>query len=286
MVDKYLQYLKVIKKYSVDTINSYKCDIKEFIAFISVNYQDITNDDVRLYLSALYDRGLTKKTIARKLSSLRGYYNYLLKERIVKYNYFDEIKNPKYEKCLPTFFRIDEIDKILDTIDVTTVLGKRNYLIIEMLYSTGLRISELVNIKLSDINYDDLSIKVLGKRSKQRYVFYGSYCEKALSNYLDVRGMLNKYNSDYLFLNKMGGNITTRGVRKVFDKILVNSCIELKATVHTLRHTFATHLLNNGMDLMSVKELLGHESLNTTSIYTHVTDEHMMEVYYRTHPRN
>ena len=208
------------------------------------------------------------------------------KQEIIKDNYFTMIKNPKKENSLPKFVKEEDIDKMFNLPDTRKWIGSRNLVIIRMLYATGLRVSELVNIKLKDINISDRTIKVLGKGSKERIVVFGNNTKEALDNYLNRgRREVDFHNSEYLFLNKDGNKLSDRYVRKIIDDIIIKASIEMHVHPHMLRHTFATGMLNNGADLVSVKELLGHESLNTTSIYTHVSDEKIKEIYNMAHPR-
>jgi len=281
----FLEYLQVVKKHSINTINSYKIDLCDFYEFnnkkISTNKETITK-----YLNSLYEKNHSKSTISRKLSALRVFYNYLLKKNLVTTNYFDTIKNPKKTKNLPKYVKEIDIDKMFEIPDLTNPLGQRNSLIIHMLYATGLRISELINIKIKDLNISDRTIRVLGKGAKERVVVYGQNTMKSLELYLkDGYQELNVHASDYLFLNKNGDKLSDRYIRMMLDDIILKASISMHVSPHMLRHTFATSMLNNGADLVSVKDLLGHASLNTTSIYTHVTNEMIMKVYESTHPR-
>ena len=285
-IDEFIEYLSVIKKHSPNTIINYHNDLKEFGEFIQNNFLNITKETVFEYLKHLYDTNISKSSIGRKLSALRSFYNYLLKKEIVDTNYFNNLKNPKKENSLPKFVKEDDIDKMFLIPDTRTWIGKRNLLIIRMLYATGLRVSELVNIKLKDLNLDDRTILILGKGSKERIVIFGYHTQEALMDYLNNgRYVVDTKNSEYLFLNKDGNKLSTRYVRKIIDDIIIKASITMHVSPHMLRHTFATSMLNNGADLVSVKDLLGHESLNTTSIYTHVSDEKIKEIYNMAHPR-
>lgn len=284
-INEFLEYLQIIKKHSVNTITSYQKDLLEFYEFnrhnIKINKEDVTN-----YLNWLYERNQSKNTIARKLSSLRVFYNYLVKRKILDTNYFENIKNPRKKQNLPKFVKETDIDKMFQVPDINNPLGQRNALIMRMLYATGLRISELINIKYRDINFAERTIRILGKGSKERIVVYGNNTEKSLNLYLqDGYQKLNIHNSEYLFINKNGNKLSDRYVRKMLDDVILKASISMHVTPHMLRHTFATSMLNNGADLVSVKDLLGHASLNTTSIYTHVTNEMIMKVYNKAHPR-
>jgi integrase/recombinase XerC len=285
-VNDFIEYLKVIKKYSGYTMESYRKDIEDFYYFIDGKILDITYDDVSNYLGYLYDNKLNRNSISRHLSSIRSFYNYLIHEDIVKNNYFKEVSNPKKSKSLPRYIKDNDLEKMFLVFDLDDKLEQRNSLILEMLYATGVRVSELVNIKISDINFYDNTIKILGKGNKERIVIYGSFCRDALERYLnDGRKKLLKGDNDYLFLNKDGKKITERAIRKILNKIIEKASLEIHISPHMLRHTFATDMLNSGADLVSVKELLGHESLDTTSIYTHVSQEQVRKVYEMAHPR-
>ncbi len=284
-INDFLEYLTVIKKHSDNTINSYKIDLIEFYE-INNNLLNVSEDDVFRYLKYLYDRDLNRNSISRKLSSIRTFYNYLVNNDLVKINYFSDISNPKKNKNLPHYLKDDEINKLFSIPDTSTALGQRNLLIIEILYATGVRVSELVNIKLKDIDLYSDSIKITGKGSKERIVFFGSFCRHALDLYLnDGRCELDKKKSEYLLLNKFGNRISDRMIRNILDDLIIKAGVEKHVHPHMIRHTFATEMLNNGADLMTVKELLGHESINTTSIYTHVSNEQIKKVYENCHPR-
>lgn len=283
---KYLDYLKVNKKYSDNTILSYRDDILELYEVLNNNIINISDSDVRDYLTYLYDRNLNRNSISRKLSAIRNFYNYLFNENIVSFNCFNDIKNPKKIKGLPHYLKEDEIDKLFDIPDITTSLGQRNLLIIEMLYATGVRVSELVNIKVKDIDKYNDSIKITGKGDKERIVFFGSFCRNILDMYLnDGRIKLNTKNSEYLFLNKNGYRLSDRMIRNIIDDLIIKAGVDKHVSPHMIRHTFATDMLNSGADLMTVKELLGHENIDTTSIYTHISDEQIRKIYDNCHPR-
>lgn len=288
-VDRYLEYLKVVKKYSDKTILAYYDDLTEYNEFLGNNFTNILNinyEVVKSYLKYLYDTKISKNSISRKLSSIRGLYNYLLKENLVEENYFNKINNPKKDKYLPKFLRDSELDKIFEICKFDTPINQRDSLIIELLYATGVRVSELVNIKINDIDFSERVIKVLGKGSKERIVIYNNHTKKALDIFLnDGYHIFNKKNSGYLILNKDGDNLSERYVRNIINKLVKKAGLDIKISPHTLRHTFATDMLEEGSDLMTVKELLGHESLNTTSIYTHITNDQIKKVYNMAHPR-
>ena len=285
-IDDFLDYLKVVRKHSDNTIISYHGDILEFSEFVHKNILGIDKTVVEGYLTLLYEKNEKKSTIGRKLTSLRVFYDYLLKKGIVSVNYFSEIKNPKKDKSLPKYVKDNDIDKMFLIPDTNKPYGQRNLVIIRLLYATGVRVSELVNIKIKDIDVNDRTIRILGKGSKERVVVFGINTQSDLKKYLsDGRRQLNIKGNDYLFLNKDGNRLSSRYVRKIIDDIVVKASIKMHISPHMLRHTFATEMLNNGADLVSVKDLLGHESLNTTSIYTHLSDDKIREIYDKTHPR-
>ena len=286
-LEEYLKYLKYQKNYSQETIDSYEEDLVEFFDFLGredIDVLKVEYENVRFYLMGIDEKKNKATTISRKLSSLRGFYKYLVNKEYINNNPFTLIKTPRKEKKLPRFFYYNELEEMFDSIDISNALGQRNRLILEVLYASGVRVSELVNIKVKDIN--DEEIKVLGKGNKERITRIGDYAREVLDLYLsDGYKELNKKNSEYLFLNKDGGQLTTRGVRYILDQVIKNTNVNKKISPHMLRHSFATHLLNEGCDILSVQELLGHESLTATAIYTHVTTDRLKDVYFRTHPR-
>ena len=285
-IDDFLDYLKVVRKHSDNTIISYHGDILEFSLFVHNNILKIDKAMVEGYLTLLYEKNEKKSTIGRKLTSLRVFYDYLLKNKIVSVNYFSDIKNPKKDKSLPRYVKDNDIDKMILVPDTNKPYGQRNLVIIRLLYATGVRVDELVNIRLKDIDVSDRTIRMLGKGSKERVVVFGVNTQSDLKKYLsDGRRQLDIKGNDYLFLNKDGNRLSSRYVRKIIDDIVVKASIKMHISPHMLRHTFATEMLNNGADLVSVKDLLGHESLNTTSIYTHLSDDKIREIYDKTHPR-
>ena len=285
-IEDFIKYLKVIKKDSNHTLINYKDDLIELHDF-NTDLININEVIVREYLEYLYSKGLNRNTISRKLSAIRSFYNYLLQNNIVKTNYFKEISNPKKNKTLPKYAKDNDLEKMFNSFDITKPLEQRNSLILEMLYATGIRVSELTNIKLNNIDKYNNSIKILGKGSKERIVFYGSFCEDRLNLYLSEgrKLILKNKKCDYLLINKSGNKLSERYIRKMIDNVVTKCEIEYHISPHTLRHTFATDMLNAGADLVSVKELLGHSNLNTTSIYTHVSNEQIKKVYNFAHPR-
>ena len=289
-LDKYTDYLRYEKNYSDYTIESYKNDILEYFDYLnreSLKYNKVEYSDLRFYLMYLKEEKFdSNSSIDRKLSALRGFYNYLASNSIVSNNIFSLISGLKKEKKLPRYFEYNELEELFDVPDIRTSLGQRDRLILEMLYATGLRVGELVNVKISDIDLSRKIILVLGKGNKEREVTYGEYCDEVLRLYLsDGYKKLNKSNELYLFLNNNGSQITERGVRYVLDQIIKKTSLNKSISPHVLRHSFATHLLNEGCDLLTVQKLLGHESISATQIYTHVSTDRLKEVYYSSFPR-
>lgn len=289
-LDNYLDYLMYQKSYSKYTVNSYGTDILEFLNYCNrenLNYLKIEYSDTRLYLMYLKDvRKDDNSSINRKLSSLRGFYKYLVNKKIVENNVFSLLSGQKKAKKLPRYFEYNELEELFAVPDINTSTGQRDLLILEMLYATGVRVGELVNIKLSDINKTDRKIVILGKGGKERNVEYGEYCEDILNKYLnDGRTLLIKKDNEYLFLNHIGERLTERGVRYILDNLIKKTTISKNISPHMLRHSFATHLLNEGCDLLSVQKLLGHESISATQVYTHITTDRLKEVYYNSFPR-
>ena len=223
---------------------------------------------------------MKNSTISRRISTLRTFYNYLVDENIVENNVFHNVKNPKLEKKLPNYLNYNEIEELLESIDISTTEGLEKRLLIEMFYSTGCRVSEMINVKISDIDFTNKTIRIMGKGSKERIVYFGDYASKYLDNYL------NKVKCDkYLFTNKKGEKLTINEVEQIVKDIMKHISIKTHVTPHTLRHTFATHLLNNGADIKTVQELLGHANLSTTGIYTHVSSDRLKDIYFKTFKR-
>jgi len=275
------------KNYSLNTINSYKKDLNQFAAYCKdINIKNIDYEFIRKYLHTLYDKKYSSKSISRHISSLKSFFKYLMLTEIINKNPMTLITNPKIEKKLPNYINYNDLEKILSIPDKTDKLGLRNALILELLYSSGIRVSELVNIKISDIDFNNKRILIFGKGSKERYVMYGSVCANLLNDYLNKsRNLLVKENNEYLLVNKFGRKITDRAIRLIIEDVIKQSSLKLKISPHTFRHTFATHLLNEGADLKIVQELLGHENISTTGIYTHVSNERLRNVYLDSHPR-
>lgn len=288
----FIEYLQIEKNCSQYTIGCYHKDICEFFMFMSEqaveDVEDVTYFDARLFLTKLHDQQLAKKSIARKISSLRSFYKFLLREKLVSENPFSLVSLPKAEQRLPEFFYEEEIRQLFASCHTETPLDQRNQALLEILYGTGIRVSECAHIHLHDLDMSLGTVLVRGKGHKERYVPFGSYAQNALSIYIeDGRKQLvkNKDNHDILFVNFRGEPITTRGIRTILNKMIEKTALNGNIHPHMLRHSFATHLLNNGADLRTVQELLGHANLSSTQIYTHVSNEHLRKTYMAYHPR-
>mgnify|MGYP004526944249 FL=1 len=282
-IDNFLYFLKKELNYSDYTIKNYQLDLTDFFKYVNksnIDFLNIKNTHVRGYLKYLDTCNLKNTTISRRISALRTFYNYLLEKGFVKSNIFLNVKNPKLEKKLPNYLNYTEIEELLASIDTSSSEGLERRLLVEMFYSTGCRVGEMVNIKISDIDFSSKTIKVMGKGSKERIVYYGDYASKYLEDYLK-----NKDRKEYLFTNKRGEKLTIEEVEYIVRDIMKHISIKTHVTPHTLRHTFATHLLNNGADIRTVQELLGHANLSTTGIYTHVSSDRLKDVYFKTFKR-
>lgn len=289
-LNRFIKYLDIEKNYSEYTILNYQEDLKEFLVFLDrecINsYVDIDYKVLRLYLNEMFDKKYSGKTVSRHLSSLRTFFKYLSREGIINFNPMVLISNPKEEKRLPSYLNYKQLEDILDIPDTNDVLGLRDASILELLYSTGIRVGELVKIKISDIDFNENRIKILGKGNKERYVLFGDKCRELIIRYMkESRPKLLKTSSNYLYLNTRGTPISIRTTQIMVNNVVNKSSIKFNVSPHTLRHTFATHMLDNGSDLNSVKELLGHSNINTTAVYTHVSNERLRSVYLNCHPR-
>ncbi|MFT4413552.1 tyrosine recombinase XerC [Fredinandcohnia humi] len=287
------EYLQIEKNYSEYTVVHYEQSIEHFFIFMKqqqlLHFSDVTYTDVRLYLTELYKKQYARRTVAKKISTLRSFFQYLLKEKIVAENPFTLVSLPKREQKLPHFLYEEELEKLFEVSDVTTDLGQRDQALLELLYATGIRVSECCKLSLQDIDFSLGTIFVHGKGNKQRYVPFGSYAGHALNIYISNgrKQLLEKtsIHTNQLFLNYRGGPLTTRGVRLILNNLIKKTSSTIHISPHVLRHTFATHLLNEGADMRSVQELLGHENLSSTQIYTHVTKDHLRNIYMSSHPR-
>ena len=289
IINKYLDYLKYNKNYSDKTIKNYKLDLKDYFHFLeqeSLNYQEVTYEDLRYLFKHFESLKLSNKSIRRHISSIKGFYRYLTLENKVLDNPFLYVSLPKKESKLPRYLTYEELLEIFQEMPLKTNSDLRNRLLLEFLYATGIRVSEIISIFISDLDFFNQSVKILGKGKKTRIVYYNDVVKKLLEKYLDIYPKLNKKGLPYLFLNQKGDPLTTSGVSYIINQVIKKISFKKHITPHMLRHSFATHLLNNGCDLATVQELLGHSSISTTGIYTHVTLDHIKDVYYKAHPRS
>ena len=303
-INTFIEVLLAEKGYSTNTARAYRRDIESFFSFVAINADDeidgsCHNSDhlapldsinpliIRKYLGHLHKKN-KKSTIARKLSALRSFYRYLLKQGVIDQNPTDLILTPKQEHPIPRYLPVDDIFQLLDSIQTDDLFGLRNRAIFETFYSCGLRVSETAGLNVSDVDANAGLVRVYGKGAKERIVPIGT---KALKAVRDYRKQLERetgelYPSDGpLFLNKYKGRLSTRSISRILDQIVRDCCLLVPVSPHVLRHTFATHMLDAGADLRAVQELLGHKSLSTTQKYTHVSIDRLMETYDKAHPR-
>ena len=290
LILKFIDELKYEKNYSELTINGYLANLDLFLEYLNDNniksYKNIEYQDIRLFINYLYNLNYSNKNISRHISAIRSFFKYLKANDHIKNNPCTLISNPKLNKRLPKYLNFEDTEKVLNAFDNNNFIGLRNSLILEILYSTGIRVSEITNIKLNDISISNKTIKIIGKGNKERVVYFGSNCLSLLKLYLKKSyPILNKNKKEYLILSKTGKKINDREIRKIVDDAALIAGINIKISPHVLRHTFATHMLNEGADLRSVQELLGHENLSTTQVYTHLTNEKIRNVYLSAHPR-
>jgi integrase/recombinase XerD len=284
ILEKFNTYLLTVKFLNVEsTINSYILDIYKYLEYLNKDYNQTDNDDIYKYLTYLDKENYSIYSVVRKISSIKSFYTFLINEDIYKINL--DIERPKFYKKLPKVLTIDEVDKLLN-IPLETPFDYRNKAMLELMYATGLRISELINLKVNDIDLLEGTVIVMGKGSKERVIPVGDYAVDYLNKYLNVRYKLLRDPTDYLFLNNHGRPISRQGFFKILKALLREKGLNEDASPHTLRHSFATHLINRGADLRSVQEMLGHSDITTTKIYTEVSDELVRKEYNEYHPRS
>jgi len=294
--DSFLEFLRVEKNASPLTASNYKRDIDAFGDFLSqklgadFSWQQIGQLNIRSYLAHLNAEGYARRTVARRISSLRSFYRFQVREGLIAVSPFAQVRTPKLDKRLPTFLEEGEINEILELPDKEKPLGLRDQAVLEMLYATGCRVSELVGLTLDCVDLANLYVLLHGKGNKERILPIGHSCRNALENYLQQsrEPLMRKHNvteHHHVFVNANGGTLTDRSVRRILDKYVRALAISKHVSPHTIRHTFATHLLSHGADLRAVQELLGHANLSTTQIYTHVTAERIQQVYAENFPR-
>ena len=290
MLDRYIQkfitYLKIEKNASPHTIINYQIDLREFNDSLKEKpLEKISHTDVRLFLARMKEKKLSKRSVARKMACLRSFFRFLCREGYIKSNPATGLQTPKQERRLPIFLDVDKVVKLIESPDTSQVYGKRDRAILETLYSSGLRVSELVGLNKENVDFISGVLKVFGKGKKERLAPIGDRALRAVRSYLEKLGTSKIKEKKAVFLNKSGRRMSDRAVRRVVEKYIRKTSLSEKISPHSLRHSFATHLLDGGADLRSVQELLGHANLSTTQIYTHVSTERLKKVYEKTHPR-
>jgi len=285
-IQKFITYLEIEKNASHYTLTNYKIDLKEFNKSLKQKpLENITHVDVRLFLAHMKERNLSKRSVARKMACLRSFFKFLCREGYIKANPASGLRTPKLQKKLPLFLDTNEVVKLIESPDTKDVYGSRDRAILETLYSSGIRVGELVGLNKENIDFISGVIKVYGKGKKERLAPIGDRALRAIRSYLEKLHGLKIKEKKAVFLNKSGARMSDRAVRRVIEKYIRKTSLNEKISPHSLRHSFATHLLDRGADLRSVQELLGHANLSTTQIYTHVTTERLKETYDRVHPR-
>lgn len=289
--DEYISYVRLEKNYSFYTVSEYEKDVNSFLVFLEIegisDLDDVTYPTARLYVTELYDKGLSRASISRNISSVRSFYKFANARYNISDNAFRSLHHPKKEERLPAFFYEQEMQVLFSACEGNDKKSLRDKALLEMLYATGIRVSELTNIKLRDID-DHLGIvMVMGKGRKERYVPFGSFAQTALDAYLENSRpvLLKQKEHDTLFVNLRGDPLTDGGVRHILSAMMERASLHSKIYPHMIRHSFATHLLASGADMRTVQELLGHSHLSSTQVYTHITKEHLRKTYMNTHPR-
>lgn len=295
MVDLFIEYLRVEKNASVHTITAYQGDLAQFDAYLTEEgietFEAVTHVVIRTFLSRLHKANAARRTLSRKVSCLRSLYDFLIREGLVEENPAKSVSTPKLEKKVPQFLYIEEVKQLIEAPSLQEPLGIRDRALLELLYATGVRVSECMGLKLEDLDLDTGMARVFGKGAKERIVLIGQQASDAIRRYLEYTRpkLLQERKSAgeerALFLNYRGQPLSVRSVRRIVDKYMLQVAGQLSISPHVLRHTFATHMLDEGADLRVVQELLGHVSLSSTQIYTHATKEKLLRVYMNAHPR-
>ena len=286
LIDDFMRYLLIDKGYSNNTIESYRRDLYKFLEFNkNKNINNISNKDLKEYLKYLNINNLNEKSISRNISCLKSFYKFLVIDKKINNNPSESLFIPKIKKSLPDTLTEEEVIKLLN-IDLVDSFSYRNKAMLELIYASGLRVSELVNLKLQDIDLNQDIVRIFGKGSKERIVPLGDFAIKSLIIYINEHrnSMLKNNINDYLFLNNHGNKMTRQGFFKIIKKIAEEKGIDKELSPHTLRHSFASHLLKYGADLRTIQELLGHSDISTTQIYTHITNEELKRNYENFHP--
>lgn len=292
-IDRFLRYLDVERNASPHTIKSYRDDLESLASFLEFedgsvpHARDVTSGDLRQFVTALHDAGYASSSIARRLASLRSFYRFAQREGVAERNPAKPLRNPRKKRKLPHFLSSQDIESLLNAPDSNTAMGVRDIAMLETMYSSGVRVSELVGMCDHDLRLQEGLVSVRGKGKRERFAPLGSYAVDAIQAWLAFRPEEIKEDEigTPLFVNRFGGRLSTRSIRRMLDKYLSQTELEKQTSPHTLRHSFATHLVDAGADIRSVQELLGHKSLVTTQIYTHLSTANLKEAYERAHPR-
>jgi len=285
-IEKFLNYLDVEKNYSKHTLRAYRSDLEELAGFLEgKDLNDVTNLDLRRFLAELKRHERAKRTVVRKLGAVRSFFRFLTREKHLKISPADSVFTPKIDRRLPEFLDTRKMLELVTSPAAGDVTGLRDRAVLEVLYSTGIRVGELVGLNLRDIDLIGGVIKVRGKGKKERMALLGGEAQRAIRNYLQKKPPGKPGMAEAFFLNKRGTRLSDRAVRRIIAKYVRKCSIEQKISPHSIRHSFATHLLDNGADLRSVQELLGHKNLSTTQIYTHLSSRKIREIYTKSHPR-
>jgi len=291
-IESFFSYCEIEKNYSPLTIEAYKNALNEFYNYFIIEFETEPNielidaDDIRPFLGYLHDKGNAKSSLRLKISAVKSFYKYAKKQGFIKSNAASTISTPKAEKKLPSYLLENEVNNLLESIDKDDPISLRNKALIELIYSCGLRISEALSIKISDLNFNDKVIKVLGKGKKQRIIPIGKEAIKSLEFYLKVRHNLSTHlNNNSLFLVNNGKTLNYHSAYRMIKKMMQGHTNSPQKSPHVLRHSFATHLMDNGADINSVSEMLGHSSLSSTQIYTHISIERLKDAYKNAHPK-
>lgn len=312
LIQQFLDYLRSERQASAHTVSSYAVDLQQFLEFVqpppdpeasaaaapALSVEMIDHHVIRRFLAWLYRSGRSKASVARKLATLRSFFRFLYGLGVIKENPARLVARPRPDRKIPSYLPVAEMADLVLAPDVSTPLGARDAAVLELLYASGLRVSELVSLNPNDLDFSESLLRVLGKRRKQRIVPFGAKAANALRHYLELRGRLQKRppdpdKPDPLFLNSRGGRLSRRSIQRIVDKYAQATLKggnthnpHKHAHPHAIRHSFATHLLDAGADLRSIQEMLGHESLSTTQKYTHVSPEHLIAVYKKSHPKS
>jgi len=294
-VEHFIRYQEDQRRASPETIRAYRSDLEQFATYLAEEHcagalpgpTGIDRIAVRGFVASISRSGLEKSSVARKLSTLRSFLRHAVREGTIEHSPAEGIPTPRVPRPLPNTLSVDEMFNLLDAIHDDDLAGRRDRAILELLYAAGLRVSEAVSLDRGDLDLSSRMVRVLGKGNKERLVPFGGKAAKAVSAWLETSRELRRRSDDpeALFLNLRGGRLTDRSVRRVLDRRLIEAAILAKLSPHTLRHSFATHMLGSGADLRAIQELLGHASLSTTQRYTHVSTDALMQVYDRAHPR-